>query len=248
MAWKRRLCCKVEMNTTFIFLVHNGWTRKPCTAFLGWEVCQVSEARILNKSWFTAEFLVKGSQKSWERTRSMPPHISEQQSRARGRNNSCWSWDAQNSSLGQEVWCSLISNASDHTANRVPGNYISLRNNSRWLCQTVGFLRGWATNCEWWIAQEGEGHSANILTAVGGGQADNKQSPGVTTFLSFNYIVFPNCLNMFLSSSPTPQNSNSSAPLFKDMTSCGEVLLILKCSGDMMYFPRLLGEVPVGGI
>lgn len=129
------------MNTTFLFLVQNGWTRKPCTGFLGWEVCQASEAGILNKSRLAAELLVKCSQKSWEKIGSMPPYGSQQQPRARGKTNSCWGWRPQNSNLGQEPSCSLFSKASDHVANRVPGNYTSLRSNSRWLWNSWISLR-----------------------------------------------------------------------------------------------------------
>lgn len=68
----------------------------------------------------------------------------------------------------------------------VPNSWISLR----------------LTNCEWRIAQEGEGQSANVLTDVGRGQAGHEQSPGVTMLRSFNYLGFPNCLSMFLCPPP----------------------------------------------
>lgn len=141
MAWKRRLFCEVEVNT-FIFLIHNGWTRKSCTVFLVWEVCQVSKVEILKKSWLTAELLVKGSWKSWEEKEHASIWL-RTVTESKGQNKQLL---RLRSSKQQEVSCSLLHRASDHIANRVPGYYTSLKNNSRWLCQIFGFLCAWTTN------------------------------------------------------------------------------------------------------
>lgn len=62
-------------------------------------------------------------------------------------------------------------------------------------------------------------------------------------FLSLSYFGFPNCLDVSLALYKTVV---ASAPLTKDMAPCGEVMFILECSGEMMHFPRLLWEVPIG--
>lgn len=192
------------------------------------------------KSWLTAELLVKGSWRSWGGKGNMPPYGSEQQLRARGKTNSCWGWGPQNRRKSGAPYSAVLQfillTESQDTIHH-------LRTTADDCAKHLDFSVPGQQTCEWWIAQEGEGHSANILTAVGRGQADNEQSPGVTMFLSFNYLGFQNCLNTFLSSSSTSQNSNSSAPLSTDMASRQEVLIILECSGDKMYF----SQAPGGG-
>lgn len=148
MAWKRRLCLKVDVKATLLFLVHNGGTSKLWTVFLGWQVWR----SLRHKSWAQADSL---QSLSWQVARGVKKgegtcfHVGQ---------NSSWEQGAKTTSVEAEIpkrpasdWCSSLCRASDCT-NSVTGNPASLWNSSRCLCQTVGSHWGWATNCQWWIA------------------------------------------------------------------------------------------------